>query len=305
MTCVHTIQPLTLYAGGMNSADDAPALSDALAGKRVVLCVDRKSEELAAALARHGAAVEIAPALRTIPHADDAALLARTRDLIEHQPQMLVITTGVGVRGWFEAADAAGCADELRQALTNAVILARGPKGRGALQQAGLHADWVSETEVHTEVAAHLRTLDVAGKRVAVQHHGSGADGLDELLVELGADVVSVTVYRWGPAPDEQAVRRSVQDAAAGSLDLVVFTAAPGAHRWVEYAREDGVLEQLVQRAQDGQLVLAGVGPVTAEPLEQVGMPVLFPERMRMGAMIREILAHAERGWGRPGGVTS
>lgn len=276
----------------MTASQDTPRLSDALEGRRIVLAVDRRTGELSAALERHGAEVSVAAALTTIPHVDDEALLERSRELIATPPDMVVITTGIGMRGWFEAATAAGLAEDLREALSGATILARGPKGRGAIQQAGLSAAWVSESETAAEVAEHLRTLDVAGRRVAVQHHGSGADGLDELLEELGAQVVSLTVYRWGPARDPEAVRRSVHDAAAGHLDVVVSTAAPGAARWLEVARDEGVLEGIRERAHAGDLVLAVVGPVNAGPYEELGIPVLQPERMRLGSMVKAIVQH-------------
>ena len=56
-------------------------------------------------------------------------------------------------------------------------LVARGPKARGALQAAGLSADWVAESETSTEIADFLLAEGVAGQRIAVQHHGAGDDG--------------------------------------------------------------------------------------------------------------------------------
>jgi hypothetical protein len=47
----------------------------------------------------------------------------------------------------------------------------------------------------------------VSGLRIAVQHHGSGADGLDEAFAEAGATVSSVVVYSWGPSDPRGAPR--------------------------------------------------------------------------------------------------
>ena len=132
-----------------------------------------------------------------------------------------------------EAADEAGLLDDLHAALSTAQIVARGPKARGAIQQAGLTADWVAESETSTELGEYLLAEGVSGRRIAVQHHGSGADGLDELFEAHGAEVVSLTVYRWGPPPDEAVVRRSVAATAAGEVDAVLFTSAPGAAEWL------------------------------------------------------------------------
>lgn len=286
----------------MNNADDAPTpdsadapaplLSTALTGRRIVVAVDRKAGELSTALRRHGAAIEHAPPMSTIPHIDDAALLARSRELIAAPPQILVALTGIGFRGWIEAADAAGLGEELRTALAGARIVARGPKARGAVQQAGLSVSWTAEGEVAAEVADHLLAGDLAGARIAVQHHGSGSDGLDARFTEAGAEVVSLTVYRWGPTKDPAALRASVEHAGGGAADAVVFTSAPGAQAWLEDAETAGMLPAIRERAQAGELLLAAVGPVTAAPLEVRGLPSLQPERMRLGSLVRAVVAH-------------
>jgi uroporphyrinogen-III synthase len=274
------------------SSTTRPALSAALDGCTIVIAVDRRSSELAAALERHGAQVRHAPALTIVPHIDDDALIAATRELIARPPDVVVATTGVGFRGWMEAADEAGLLDELHDALARAQIVARGPKARGAIQQAGLTADWVAESETSAELGEFLLAEGVAGRRVAVQHHGSGADGLDELFERAGADVVSLTVYRWGPPPDPAAVSRSVVAAAQGEVDAVLFTSAPGASEWLTAARHEGVLEAIVDREIEGRLLLASVGPITAGPLLDAGLQPLIAERGRLGSLVRAVVTH-------------
>ncbi|MFB8148184.1 uroporphyrinogen-III synthase [Microbacterium sp. NPDC056003] len=269
-----------------------PALSAALDGCTIVIAVDRRSLELAAALERHGATVRHAPALTIVPHIDDDALIAATRELIAHPPEMVVASTGVGFRGWMEAADEAGMLDELHAALAGAQIVARGPKARGAIQQAGLTADWVAESETSVELGEYLLAEGVTGRRIAVQHHGSGADGLDELFEQAGADVVSLTVYRWGPPPDAAAVSRSVVATAQGEIDAVLFTSAPGAAEWLAAASREGVLDDIADLAGSGRVLMAAVGPITAAPLVDVGITPLIAERGRLGSLVRAVVTH-------------
>ena len=151
-----------------------------------------------------------APALTIVPHHHDEQLLLDTKALLAAPPDAVVVTTGIGFRGWVEAADAAGLADDLLDVLGRARIIARGPKARGAIQAAGLQADWVAESETSAEILEILLSEGVAGQRVAIQHHGAGADGLDSELAAAGADVASLVVYRWGPPPDPDALRASV-----------------------------------------------------------------------------------------------
>jgi uroporphyrinogen-III synthase len=269
-----------------------PALSAALGGCTIVIAVDRRSNELATALERHGATVRHAPALSIVPHIDDEALISATRSLIADPPDVVVVTTGVGFRGWMEAADEAGLLDDLHDAFSGAQIVARGPKARGAIQQAGLLADWVAESETSGELGEFLLAEGVRGRRVAVQHHGSGADGLDELFTGAGAEVVSLTVYRWGPPPDPAAVARSVVATAQGEVDAVLFTSAPGAAEWIATARREGVIDEIVRRARGRRLLLAAVGPITAAPLRGAGAEPLIAERGRLGSLVRAVVTH-------------
>lgn len=267
-------------------------LHPVMAGSTVLVTAHRRSDELAEAFARRGATVRHAPAMSIVEHADDEELLTATRSLVAEPPDVLVVTTGQGLRGWFEAADAAGITDELTRMLAGVRIIARGPKAKGALLARGLTPEWVAESEQAAEIIDHLRGLGLAGSRVAVQHHGNGSDGVDDALTAVGAEVLPFVVYRWGPAPDPQAVIASVHDVADGLVDTVVFTSAPAASAWLDAADAAGVTDAIVDRASAGQVLFAAVGPVTAAPLEAKGISPLMPERSRMGALVRAVLAH-------------
>lgn len=268
----------------------ARPLSTALAGCAVLLPVDRRAGELRSALERHGARVMVAPALTIIPHVDDDELIAQTRALLADPPDIVVATTGVGFRAWIETADEAGVHGDLIGVLAGAQLVARGPKARGAIQQAGLVADWVAESETAAEVQEFLLAEGVAGRHVAVQHHGSGADGLDEVFAAAGARVTSLTVYRWGPPPDAAVVEQSARLTAGGEIDAVLFTSAPGAKEWLDAAARIGVLADIVARAAGPDLLMAAVGPITAAPLHAVGIDPLIPERGRLGSLVRTVV---------------
>ena len=276
----------------MTEAPAPAALAPTMAGCVVVVTADRRWAELAAALERRGALVRHAPAMSIVPHAHDAELVAATAELLARPPDVVVVTTGIGFRGWVEAADAAGLADQLLAVLARARLVARGPKARGAIQAVGLHADWVAESESSAEIAQVLLDDGVAGLRIAVQHHGAGADGLDEVLVAAGATVRDLVVYRWGPPPDPAAVAASVRSTAAGDVDAVVFTSAPGAEAWLTAAESAGVGPALVGRFRSGEAVAAAVGPVTARPLQARGIDPLVPDRGRLGSLVRALVGH-------------
>lgn len=266
-------------------------MSDQLRGCRVILTGQRRSAELAAALERRGATILHAPTLSVVPHVDDAELLSRTKELITRPPDTVVVTTGVGFTGWIEAADAAGLAEPLLAMLGAAQLVARGPKARGAIQAAGLSADWVAESETSAEIREFLLAEGVAGRRIAVQHHGAGADGLDEAFATAGADVCSLIVYRWGPAPDAEAVRVAVRAVADAECDAITFTSAPGAAAFLQAARDEDLLVEVLTALTDPAGVLpAAVGDITAAPLRELGIEPLVPDRFRMGALVRTVV---------------
>lgn len=267
-------------------------IDQTLAGCVVLVTADRRSAELSAALARRGAVVRHAPALGMVPHIDDATLLGGTRSLLTDPPDTVVVTTGIGFRGWIEAADAAGLADQLVAMLGGTRIVARGPKARGAIQAAGLTADWVAESETSAEIAEVLLGEGVAGRDIAVQHHGAGSDGLDEAFTAGGARVRSLVVYRWGPPPDPAVVEASVRAVAAGEIDAVTFTSAPGAAAWLAAADAAGVADAITELCSVGAVVMAAVGPVTAKPLVDRGISPLVPDRGRLGSLVRLVVAH-------------
>lgn len=270
----------------------ARALDSALAGCTIIVAADRRSVDLATALERRGAVVHRAPALSIVTNSDDAELLARTERVIASPPDIVIVTTGVGFRGWMDAAHENGLDGQLDRALQGAHFVARGPKAHGAIQQAGFTADWVAESETSAEVGEYLLASGVAGKRILVQHHGAGADGLDELLTDAGAEVLSITVYRWGPPPDPDVVRRSALQAAGGEADAVLFTSAPGAASWIAFAEESGALESVRRRAESGRLLLACVGPITAAPLHTANLRTTIADRGRLGSLARTVIAH-------------
>ena len=271
-----------------------PAGNQVLAGCVVLITADRRATDLAFALQRRGALIRHAPALTIVAHQHDEMLIASTKALLRDPPDVVVLTTGIGLRGWMEAADAAGLASDLAELLRSVRVVARGPKANGALQAAGVIPDWVAESETAQEIAEVMLGEGVAGLHIAVQYHGAGADGLDERFVAAGARVTSLIVYRWGPPPDPSVLVDSVHECANRHIDAVTFTSAPGAHAWLAAARREGALDRIVERTLGGGLVAAAVGPVTAGPLRDVGIDPLVPERGRLGALVRALVSHYE-----------
>jgi uroporphyrinogen-III synthase len=262
-----------------------------LAGYTVAVTAARRKEELGALLDRRGARVLYAPAIRIVPLSDDTELVAATRRVLAAPVDLVVATTGVGFRGWLEAADAWDL--PLVEHLRGARVLARGPKARGAIRGGGLVDAWSPESESSVEVLSHLLSGaegPLEGRRIAVQLHGDPLPDLVAGLRATGAEVLTVPVYRWVLPEDVGPVRRLVAAVVAGGVDAVTFTSAPAAASLLAVAGELGRRAELVEALRDRVLAVA-VGAVTAGPLEAEGIPTLQPERARLGALAREVVA--------------
>ena len=198
-----------------------------LAGYTVAVTAARRRKELSALLERRGARVVEAPAIRIIPTQDDDLLRASTEACIAQPADVVVATTGIGFRGWMEAADGWGLGEALRERFTRAELLVRGPKAKGAVRAAGLAETWSPDSESTDEVLERLLAEGVVGRRIAIQLHGEPLPDFVRSLQAAGAEVVEVPVYRWLPAADVRPLRRLVEQVAAGQVDCVTFTSAP------------------------------------------------------------------------------
>ncbi|MFI6634070.1 uroporphyrinogen-III synthase [Nonomuraea fuscirosea] len=273
---------------GGSSPETAP---DALAGFTVGVTATRRREEFGALLERRGARVVSAPAIRLVPLAEDADLLAATRESLRAPLDEVVVTTGVGFRGWMAAAEGWGLSADLGEHLSKARLLTRGPKARGAVRAAGLNDHWTPATESCSEVKEYLLEQDLRGRRIAVQQHGEPLKEFVDDLRAAGAEVIEIPVYRWLPYRDISPLRRLITQTISGSVDAVAFTSAPAVHAMLGAARAEG-LEEALLAAFGGPVVAACVGPVTADPLTSRGVPTLQPDRSRLGALARALARH-------------
>lgn len=270
-----------------------------LAGFAVGITASRRAEEFATLLVRRGATVMHAPAIRIIPLADDAELERVTDAIIAQPPDITVATTGIGFRGWMEAAEGWGRAESLGGALASSRLLARGPKAKGAIRAADLREEWSPASESSAEVLEHLLEHGVAGTRIAVQLHGATTDwepvpDFCEVLRDAGADVIPVPVYRWTAPDDSTPMDRMIDAVIVGELDAISFTSAPAVASLLMRANENGVLELLLTALRTRVLAVC-VGPVTAAPLEQLNVPTTQPARARLGALARHIAEELPR----------
>ncbi|TWF93282.1 uroporphyrinogen-III synthase [Saccharopolyspora dendranthemae] len=256
-------------------------MQDVLSGFTVGVTAERKAEEIGSLLSRRGARVLFGAAMHTVPLPEDGELATATERVLSAPVDFVVAITGVGFRGWVEAAG-----DALVEHLSGARVVARGAKAKGAVRGAGLREEWTSPSEESAEILTYLLERGVAGKRVVLQVHGDPMLDFRRELTEAGAEVVPVAVYRWTDPVDLDPLDRLIDAVIAGEVDALPFTSAPAATNFLARADATDRGDALREALRDG-VFIACVGPVTAAPIVRAGLPHETPDRARTAALIR------------------
>jgi uroporphyrinogen-III synthase len=261
----------------------------ALAGLRVVSFEARRAEELATMLARHGAEVLRAPALRETPLAAGPEARELARRLEAGEVEVVVLLTGVGTRA-LAAAVAEGC-PRFPELLARTRVVARGPKPLAALRELGVAgAHPVPDPYTWRQVLEVVDRLGLAGGGlVAVQEYGVPAPALTDALAERGLRVLRVPVYRWALPEDPEPLRAAAATIASGGAEVAVFTNSAQVEHLFRVADD---AERL--RAGLARTVVASVGPVCSEALEAHGVrPDLEASPPKMGPLVALVAERA------------
>jgi uroporphyrinogen-III synthase len=262
-----------------------------LAGYTIGVTADRRSDEQMKLLSGRGAECVHGPVIKTHPLGSEDELRLATQAVIDRRPATVVLTTGLGVRGWLEAADAIQLGDALRGVLGEVELLARGPKATGALVTIGLDVAWTAPRARYDDIVDLLSERGTDGVLLAVQLDGAGAEELCDRIEALGATVIRVPVYRWSLPEDTAAAERLIRAVVERRVDAVTFTAKPAVENFLEIAGFMGVLDELVD-ALSSDVETFCVGPVCAMGFEEYpAIETFVPDRHRLGGMVQQIAA--------------
>ena len=254
---------------------------------RVVSFESRKSREMAALIEQSGGQALVAPALQEAPLRENHEALAFGKKILAGEFYAVVFTTGVGVRVLFDVLETRFPRETLLTAFSKTLIIARGAKPLDALRERGLQTMIV----VCEPATGHqvLILLDekgsIHGKTIAVQEYGSSNKELVDGLAERGARVVRVPVYRWTLPEDTEPLRHALHAVIGGQADVVLFTNSNQIQQVLRFAQEEGLEKEF--RESLSKMVVASVGPVCTEFLDEYGVPVdLEPELPTMSDLV-------------------
>ncbi|WP_457090465.1 uroporphyrinogen-III synthase, partial [Microvirga sp. P5_D2] len=150
--------------------------------------------------------------------------------------------------------------------------IVRGPKPAKILRSIGSNPDVIAEEPTTAGLIATLSALDLSGSCVGVQLYPGGEDLLTEVLKGAGAKADPILCYRYASDEEDECVSRLIDDLVTGDIELIAFTSTAQVRRLQDVARQFGKTSELdaaMQRA-----LIAAVGPVTAQAVEEAGWPV-------------------------------
>ena len=138
-----------------------------------------------------------------------------------------------------------------------------GPATARALEERGLHPDYLPETYTSQGFLAKLNRQDIAQHRVLLPRADIAGKELTNGLARLGAEVHQVTAYKT-TATTEKAVSLGKQMLLGGKIDVITFTSA------------SAVTNLLATLGQEWEVInrvkVACIGPNTAAAVAEKGL---------------------------------
>ena len=262
-------------------------------GLRVLALESRRAAEIETLIRLQGGVPLVAPSMREVPLAQNAAALAFAEDLFQGKFDMLILLTGVGTRLLNLVIETRWAAGAFAEALRGITIVARGPKPMAVMREWGVPvAVAVPEPNTWREILA--ATEGRPEKRVAVQEYGRPSQELIDGLRARGVEVTSVPVYQWALPEDLGPLQEAARRLASGEIDVLLVTSSAQVEHLLNVAAELG-LEDEIRRA-CGRVVIASIGPTTSETLAELGFRADFePSHPKMGLLVNESAREARR----------
>jgi len=260
------------------------------------LCVlaleSRRAREIAKLIANLGGVPIVAPSVREVPLESNQEALEFARKLAAGEVDMVVFTTGVGVKALASAVESVFSQEKLSQHLNEVVIVARGPKPTAALRELGVRVSMaVPEPNTWRDLLAILdRSKDafpVSGRRVAIQEYGVTNLELSAGLEERGAIVTPVNVYQWALPEDLGPLERAVESIISGDVHVLLVASSVQIRHIFEVAERMAKGEALHEAL--CRVVITSVGPLTSEELRGRGLSVdIECTHPKMGILVQE-----------------
>jgi len=266
-------------------------------GIRVLSLESRRAVEAGKLIRTYGGEPLSAPAMREIAMSSDGPVIEFAEALMAGAFDLVVFTTGVGVRTLIGIVSEHLDREKFLDALRSVKIAARGPKSSSALREAGIPIAVVAPEPFTWRVLVQAMEKKFGsalnGMSIAVQEYGTSNPELLTALAEKSVSITRVLVYQWALPEDVQPLREAVIALAHGHVDVVLFMNAGQVAHLFLMAERMGYTEALYEGFRS--TVVGSIGPSTTEGLSMYRLtPDFEPSQSKMGFLIKEIAENAE-----------
>jgi uroporphyrinogen-III synthase len=249
------------------------AESKAFEGMTVGLFETRRQRELSAMFAARGAIVVPCPLIFPESRGVEEPVRKFIEEALGGKFAFVIFYTGLGIQAVLDAARELGQYGALKGALAHMTVIARGPKGKGALRRHGLAPNFLAEPPTTQGLIKLAEGLELKGQRVAVALAGDQPNlALAEAVERKGGAVYEFAPYHYKLPDDLSEVEAFIQKVVSGEIGVLVFTTPPQVTILLEVAEKLGRRQELVDAMQAS--LVAAVGSVTAATLDRYGVRV-------------------------------
>jgi uroporphyrinogen-III synthase len=258
----------------------------------------RRAKEVEKLIRTYNGEPIVVPSMREIGLESNQQALDFAFGLIRGEFDLVIFTTGVGVRAMLDVVTARVDSEEFLNALRKVGVAARGAKPSTALRELRVPVAAVSEEP--STWRELLQAIDIAygstlaEMRVAVQEYGASNP---EMIAELSgktSQLTKVPVYQWALPEDLQPLRDAVLGIINSTIDVVLFMTAVQVIHLFQVAEQMQASPQLLRALRS--IVVLSIGPTTSEELAHYGVvPDFEPSRPKMGFLINEAAQYAHR----------
>lgn len=162
-----------------------------------------------------------------------------------------------------------------------------GPRTERVLNDYGIQADMVPEDYTAEGLLEEFHKIDLNRKKVGVPRTFKARDVLPEGLKKMGATVYLAEAYKSTKPSDTSMVELLVEEIIQGKVDAVTFTSPLTVTNLFEMAGDKK--EKLINSFKEGNVLAAAIGPITQKPLEELGIPSIFPSKYTVKDMLMQL----------------
>ncbi|HET7442119.1 MAG TPA: uroporphyrinogen-III synthase [Terriglobales bacterium] len=267
------------------------------------LCVlaleSRRAREMAKLIANFDGVPMVAPSVREIPLESNQEALEFARKLAAGQFDMVIFTTGAGVRALTAAVQNEFSASELSRYLNLVAVVARGPKPVAVLRELGVRVSLsVPEPNTWRDLLTLLDerrgAFPLAGCRIAVQEYGVTNPELFAGLEKRGAMVTPVNVYQWALPEDLTPLQKAVESVINGDVHVLLVASSVQIRHLFTVAERMAKVQALHESL--ARVVIASIGPMTSEELRRRSLKVdIECTHPKIGILVQEAAEQAPR----------